>query len=76
MSSQGGLSVGIECTVTVIPNMARHPEVAAKRPSKDAARAPRPSPFEARGAYHRAGHLGRTRWLAPQGDGDELAGWA
>src|SRR4029077_12971848 len=26
----------------------RHPEVAAKRPSKDAAGAPRPSPFEAR----------------------------
>jgi hypothetical protein len=26
----------------------RHPEVAAKRPSKDAARAVQPSPFEAR----------------------------
>src|SRR5580658_3968730 len=36
----------------------RHPEVAAKRPSKDAAEAPGPSPFEARGACHRAGHFG------------------
>jgi len=26
----------------------RHPEVAAKRPSKDTAEAPGPSPFEAR----------------------------
>jgi len=26
----------------------RHPELAAKRPSKDAAEAPGPSPFEAR----------------------------
>jgi hypothetical protein len=37
--------------------MFRHPEVAAKRPSKDTAEAPGPSPFEAR--------LCR----APQGDG-------
>jgi hypothetical protein len=30
----------------------RHPEVAAKRPSKDTAEAPGPSPFEARFASH------------------------
>ena len=44
-------------------NMIRHPEVAAKRPSKDAAEAPgrRPS---------------RLAPLAPQGDGNEFAGWA
>ncbi len=36
----------------------RHPEVAAKRPSKDATRALQPSPFEARGACHRADHFG------------------
>jgi hypothetical protein len=29
-------------------NQFRHPEAAAKRPSKDAAEAPGPSPFEAR----------------------------
>jgi hypothetical protein len=28
--------------------VSRHPEVAAQRPSKDTAEAPRPSPFEAR----------------------------
>jgi len=31
-------------------NMTRHPEVAAKRPSKDAAEAPEPPPFEVRSA--------------------------
>ena len=30
------------------PQSRRHPEVAAKRPSKDASQEPRPSPFEAR----------------------------
>ena len=29
-------------------HVSRHPEVTAKRPSKDAAKAPGPSPFEAR----------------------------
>src|SRR6478736_6995147 len=29
----------------------------------------RPSPFEARGVYHRPATSGRTRWLAPRGDG-------
>ena len=51
----------------------RCPRVA--RASKNAAEAARlsgPSPFEVRGACHRAGHLGGTRWRAPQGDGIEL----
>jgi hypothetical protein len=31
-----------------------------------------PSPFEGRGACHRAGHFGPTRWRPPQGDGQRV----
>jgi hypothetical protein len=41
----GGASRERDCLSVV-----RHPEVAAQRPSKETARAPRPSPFEARSA--------------------------
>ena len=38
-----------------------------QRPSKDAAPAPRPSPFEGRGACHRAGHFGPDPLAATSG---------
>ena len=52
----------------------RHPEAAAKRPSKDAVEAPRPSSFEARGVYHRAGPASFLELMAALGskDGREI----
>ena len=44
-------------------NMTRHPEVVAKRPSKDAPDAPRPSPFEARAEPV----IGPATWAGPVG---------
>lgn len=63
----------------------RHPEEAAIsalrrvfdplwQPSKDAAQTVRPSPFEARGACHRAGHFGLDPLARTQGDGNGFAG--